>query len=234
MRDPFRKPSTPFVPDNISPVVLLWTYRILVPLNGQKILIEEQRIANPHLAVALGLGNWLEESAGSFNPHRARAELRERYEMAERAQSEAEVTDVLRQNVQRLAGLVRLNETERRILEFAVSLHGEAVLEDAGYCLGFLTNQQLFQVLSVILALPEAVIRSALSPSGLLAHSGLLKVDAGTTRLDGKLDLLSNKMAQWMQIPDMDPITLRRQAMRWGTRWATLPANSTTRRAKAG
>ena len=121
-------------------------------------------------------------------------------------------------NVARLAELVGLSDTDCRILEFAVLIHSERLLDDCADWLGQLSSAKVFQALSVLLDLPETQVRASLSTQGLLGKSGLLSVDRnGANTLCGKLDLLSENFADHISSPDADPISLLRDTIALGT-----------------
>lgn len=66
-------------------------------------------------------------------------------------------------------------------------------------------------MLALLLALPADDVRTALSSQGVLARSGLLKVDrSGTAMPHNKLDLLSNQFADSVLASETDPIALLR------------------------
>lgn len=70
----------------------------------------------------------------------------------------------LRENIVRLSYLVGLNETDCRILEFAVLIHTEKILDDSADTLGELSSLKMFHVLSVLLDRPEIEVRTSFSP----------------------------------------------------------------------
>jgi SpoVK/Ycf46/Vps4 family AAA+-type ATPase len=113
------------------------------------------------------------------------------------------------ENIRRLADLVGLSAIDCRILEFVTLLHNDRLLDDTADWLDPLSTAQVYQALSVILALPEADIRKALASKGVLTQSGIVSVDrTGPARLRSKLDLLSNRFAESMLIAEEDPVTL--------------------------
>ena len=97
-------------------------------------------------------------------------------------------------NVKRLSKLAGLSPTDRRILEFAVLVHSEEVLEATCSLLGDLSTAEIFRVLSRLLVLPEAEIRKSLSKRGGLFRSGLVTLEKYSRRdeLKDKLELLSD------------------------------------------
>lgn len=194
----------------LSPIAELWIWRILVPLGGHRSFVMSQGFNNDSVAATLGLEAWLETVGPDFDPKAVRAELRKKYAEAERRRRSL-VPPALSINVARLQTLVGLTEADCRVLEFAVSIHADRLLDEAADLLGQLSTLQMFFVLSVLLEQPESDIRDSLSPQGALACSGLVSVDRnGSNLLRCKLDLLSPKFADAILSSDTDPVRLLR------------------------
>lgn len=196
----------------MPPVIHLWLLRLLVPLGGYREFIGPCGVANDALAEMLGLG----EGMGLFDDagmKAARTELRKLHQVGESKFKNAEMPPNMRKNIARLSELVGLTGTDCRILEFAVSLQNERLLEETADWLGNLSSVKLFHVLSVLLNLPEQDIRSSLSAQGILTRSGLVSIDHVTTTLRRKLDLLSDTFADKIFSTDADPITLLRDTV---------------------
>jgi len=235
-----RSPSAanPVYPD---PIIRLWLLRILVPLGGHREFIRSHGFNNDTLAEVLGLGHWvapgefdipaflrrsskasqndLEES--DFDPKVVQSELRVLHQKAEKQWKNEPLPNCLRSNVGQLSELVGLSPADCRILEFAVLIHNERLLDDAADWLGQLSSVKVFHFLAAILGLPEPEVRASLSAQSILAKSGLVSVDrTGTSTLRGKLDLLSDGFADLMATSEADPISLLR-----GTVSAAGPAN---------
>ncbi len=114
-------------------------------------------------------------------------------------------------NIAKLRDLVGLSNTDCRILEFAVSLHSERLLDEAADLLGSLNTVNLIHALAVLLETPEKDVRSAVSPQGLLARSGLLSIDGSSAlQMRSKIDLLSSRFADTIAALDADPVLLLR------------------------
>lgn len=225
-----RSPSAanPVYPD---PIIRLWLLRILVPLGGHREFIRSHGFNNDTLAEVLGLGHWvapgefdipaflrrsskasqndLEES--DFDPKVVQSELRVLHQKAEKQWKNEPLPNCLRSNVGQLSELVGLSPADCRILEFAVLIHNERLLDDAADWLGQLSSVKVFHFLAAILGLPEPEVRASLSAQSILAKSGLVSVDrTGTSTLRGKLDLLSDGFADLMATSEADPISLLR------------------------
>jgi transitional endoplasmic reticulum ATPase len=196
---------------NPDPITLLWLLRILVPLGGHREFVRSHGFNNDTLAEAVGLGHWIDPSPHDFDLKVVRSELRLLHQKAEKQWAKAHLPACLRNNVGQLSDLVGLSTTDCRILEFAVSIHNEQLLDDTADWLGSISSIKVFHALSVILDLPELDIRSSLSAQGILATSGLVSVDrSGSSTLRGKLDLLSSGFADLMASSEADPVSLLR------------------------
>lgn len=206
-----------------DPIVLLWLLRILVPLSGHREFVHSHGFSHDTLAEVIGLGHWVDPSSNDFDLKAVQSELRLLHQKAEEQWTKAPIPACLRKNVGQLSDLLGLSTTDCRILEFAVTIHNERLLDDTADWLGQLSSVKVFYALSEILNLPEHEIRASLSAQGILASSGLVSVDrSGTSTLRGKLDLLSDGFADLMGSSETDPIDLLR-----GTVSAVGPARLT-------
>lgn len=204
-----------------DPIILLWLLRILVPLGGHREFLRSHGLSSDSLAEVIGLGHWIDPSPKDFDLKSVQSELRLLHQNAEKQYAKANLSACLRKNVGQLSDLVGLSATDCRILEFAVSIHNERILDDTADLLGKISSVKVFHILSGILNIPEPEIRASLSSQGILARSGLVAVERqGTSVLRGKLDLLSNEFADLMESSDADPISLLR-----GTVSAASPAH---------
>lgn len=201
-------------PDNeidTDPVIRLWLLRILVPLGGHHEFVRPHGFNSDKLANVIGVGHWIDPSNREFDLKAVQSELRQLHQKAERQWAKAELPARLRRNINKLAGLVGLGNTDCRILEFAISIHNDRLLDDAADWLGQMTSIKVFNALSVILGLPEPEIRASLSAQGVLACTGLVSVDrSGASVLRGKLNLLSDAFADLMATSEADPTSLLR------------------------
>ena len=206
------------LPLDIAPIVHLWLLRLLVPLGGQREFISQHGFNNDTLAELIGLGEWIDPAPQDFDPRKVRTELRKIHQAGELKLCDAEAPACLQGNVERLSELVGLSETDCRILEFAVLIQNERLLDDTADWLGQLSSMKVFHALSVLLNLPEQDIRASLSAQGILARSGLVSVDRnGSSLLRGKLDLLSDNFADHIFSSEADPISLLRDTVAIGS-----------------
>lgn len=186
-----------------------WILRMLVPLEGHRLFLNEARLRGDELAFALGLGHWVD--ASDYQLRSALTELRQLHAEAEAQPGSEPASAALLGNIDRLTTLIGLSEVDGKILEFAVQLHAERLLDMAGDKLGELPAARLVHHLAIILDRPEESIRQALAPNGLLARTGLVTVDRRNVQtLRGKLDLISQGFAESMLEPASDPISLLR------------------------
>ena len=213
-----RRPRQPIATTEMPPIVLLWLFRLLVPLGGYREFINPHGFRNDSLAEKLGLGHWIDPEFEEFDPKAVRAELRKLHRDSERKSRKTATPSCLRGNVARLSELAGLSDSDCRILEFAVVLHSERLLDDTSEWLGPLTSIKLFHTLSVVLDLPEQKIRASLSAQGILAKSGLVSVEKSIIcGLLGKLELLSDGFADHILSSDSDPVSLLRDTVALGT-----------------
>lgn len=216
MTAPRRKPANPpsRTIENIENIVELWMLRILVPLGGHKTLVHRGGFSEDAVARALGLGPWLDDEDREFDSAAVRLALRERHRAAEEAGARLTVPPTLRANVARLAPLVGLSDSDARILEFAAMIHQDRVLDDCADTLGQLNSVKVGDLLARVLGLDPAEVRLSLAPHGVLARSGLLSLDRGSTGyLRGKLDLLSSSFADTILACEADPLALLRETI---------------------
>ena len=196
---------------DIDAIVRLWLLRILVPLGAHRNFVAPQSFADDGVAASIGLEHWIEQPDNSFDAGAVLSELRQLHRTAEQQSAKAVLPTRLRGNVQKLSGLMRLDKADSQILEFTVTLHSERVLDDAADLLGGLSSIKVFRTLSIILDLPESVVRSALDENSVLARTGLVSVDhRGTGVLRTKLKLLSDTFADLMVSSEANPIALLR------------------------
>ena len=196
-------------PEKTHPLVHLWILRILVPLGGHRELIDKHCFSHDDVAEAIGLGRWIDSEERDFDAKAARHELRSLYARRAGKARQTRIGGCLQRNIRRMGRLAGLSGVDERILEFAVLLHNNHLLDNAANCLGLMSSVKVYRALARILETPEAEARAAMSGRGVLQQSGLLSVDrSGNDCLRGKLDLLSDKFSDNMMSSDSDPIDL--------------------------
>ena len=123
-----------------TPIVRLWMLRVLIDLGKHRNFISENRFFSDKLAYALGLGEWIDGNNVQFDRKKIVTQLRGMHRELEASVSEMAVPHILRNNVDRLSKLVGLSSTDCRILEFAVMIRNEAMLDDVCEQLGTLSS----------------------------------------------------------------------------------------------
>jgi len=206
-----RRQSKTIDSTDADPIIQLWVLRILVLLNGYREFLCFHGFTSDSVAEILGLGHWMGHGAKDFDQLKIRAELRDLLQLAEKQSKKATLPVCLLNNVSRVSELVGLSQTDCRILEFAVTIHNDQMLDTAADWLGPLSTAKASHTLAVILDLPEPDVRKSLSAHGILARSGLVSPNHNASRLrTGKLDLLSESFADLMVSSETDPISLLR------------------------
>lgn len=200
--------SSPLLPETPA-IVRLWMLRLLVPLGGHRSFISTHGFSNDSLAELLGLGDWIDTEHSEFSPSKVRAELRRLHQQVERTLKGAAMPACLRANVARLSTLVGLSANDCRVLEFAVLIQSERLLDEVADWLGDLSSVKVFHLLSVLLDMPLHDVRAALSAQGVLARSGVVAMErSGMNRLRGTLNLLSDNFADHIISSEADPVSL--------------------------
>lgn len=192
--------------------VQLWIYRVLMQAGGYRAFIQPHGFEDEPLANAIGLAHWL--NADDYDVKATQRELKTLALSAEKKSPSASLPVSLQDNIQKLAGMVGLTNTDCRILEFAVMLFNNDFLTTATEYLGNLSSNDLMRALSVLLDISEPDVRHALSDRGLLVKSGLVSIERnGMDYISRKLDLLSSSFADCLLTLDTEPVTLLREAV---------------------
>ncbi len=193
----------------LDPIVRLWILRILVPLGGYGQFLQPRHLMGSELCSVLGIdpGEEEDETDTATLLHT----LHDQYRTAERAAGKPRRPSDLLANLEQLSSLLGLSPVDCRILEFAITINHERLLNEAAGFLGDLSTVKMYRILATILDIPEPQVRHALSPQGILSASGLLCVDRRSNlELQIKLDMLSTEFADLMNTPDIDPVRLLR------------------------
>ena len=194
--------------------VMLWIYRIMVPLGGYRSFIEPVELSSESMAKGLGMEHWLDHD--EYDPKGAIKELRARHRQAERELKDATLIPDLEANVCQLGDLLGLDAASRKILSLTMLTHECTLLDEASEMLGSLSNTRLYEVLSTLLELPAEEIKQALSPHGKLARTGLMVVEPENlaSGLSNKLETLSSTLSSNMLSSGHDPMQLLRETIR--------------------
>ena len=204
--------SQSYAGDELPELVKLWMWRLLVPLGAYRETSMKFPFDGEEVVKALGLAELFEPYGDESDLKGSvilRNELRARHEKVEKALGAARAPEALQVNVGRLAELVGLSPTECRVLEFAVLLGYESLLDAMTGVLGELTLRRTYAVIGKILSLPEEEIRSVLDCRGMLERSGLLVCSRETrSTLGGRLRVLSEPFANALCLSEADPVAL--------------------------
>jgi transitional endoplasmic reticulum ATPase len=112
------------------------------------------------------------------------------------------IESVLDENIKTIRKMVELNGIESHLLCFAIKLHLDPFFVYFSEYIGSCNFQQFITVIGLMLDYPENQLLEALSPTGVLANSGLLTVDYDKHRtFSMHLDLFSNEFANLMSRP---------------------------------
>ena len=193
---------------SVEPIIKLWVLRVIIPLGYSKEFIDEiDGMSTSSLVETLEL-DYLSELADEGLPKDAiKRELVELYEKYEHLADELNPPAHLVNNISKIAELVGLSEVESRILEFAIIVHNEQVLEEATDQLGNISTSKVISALSTILDLPLDEVKYALSVNSKLFKSGLLSIDRrGTDYIKGKLDLLGEGFLDIVYSHEIEPV----------------------------
>ena len=190
------------------PIVQKWILRSLLSLGGYKHWIGKNGLTNDEIAHAIELECLIEHPVQSALSEIIVVALKTRLGKLEGDVTDFSVQPELIQNIDRLQTLVKLNPVERSILEFTILLHSESALEQAMDLFANLSVAMICHALSVLLDFPKKDIQKALSTSGQLFQTGLVRIDRNricSIGLRNKLDLLGNGFADRMLSSEEDP-----------------------------
>lgn len=206
--------SSTHIADKFPSILKVWILRILVPLGGHREFILRNGFSCDALAEMIGLGEMLDPELSNFSVKDALSKLRKLHQLAESESFKISVPERLQENVHRMAKLVGLSETDCRILEFAVLIKNEPILDAAADCLGRISTEKLFRNLSVILNKPDHEVKSSLGLQGVLDKSGLITIARrGVSDFNNKIEMLSSQFADQMITASAEPIDLLRDVV---------------------
>lgn len=193
----------------ISPIVKLWAFRLLVELGGSKEFISDNCFSHQWIAKKLGFSEAL--CTDKFEEQQAYQELNQLHlKIQQQHLLEAfQFNDELQYNLKLVQQLLELNAVESLILGFVVLLNSEQLLDDVADTIGELTSSKAIRALAVVLDLPYEAIRQALSVQGRLHRSGLISVQQNYRNyLRGKLSLVSNQLVDKLLVKANDMMEL--------------------------
>lgn len=198
-------------PEIINPCIRQWILRILVLLHGHRNFLTSYGFSHGDVAEALGLTD-SQDPDDKFDPSPFLRQLRELLSEAEEEKQAAPPINLV-SNIGHLTKLFSLSSIDAKLLTFAVCIQSDNRLYNACESLGELTSNDALRALAIILALPEADVRRALNPRGLLSQSGLVSLDHDTKWLNRKLDSFGRGFIDAMLLPQTDPLHLMRSTI---------------------
>ena len=205
---------SPVLSSEPTTIVRLWMLRLLVPLGLHRSVLTGFGFEIESQAEFLGMGDFLNDDNQVTSIPKARAKLRQLHLDIERKRAAAVLPECLQRNVARLSALVGLSANDGRLLAFVVLLLNERMLSETADRLGRLPLNKLYQLLSVLLDMPVADVRAALSVQGALARSGLVSLQrSGGNALSDTFNLLSDNFANHIASLDADPVSLIKETV---------------------
>ena len=205
---------SPALSSEPTTIVRLWMLRLLVPLGLHRSVLTGFGFEIESQAEFLGMGDFLNDDNQVTSIPKARAKLRQLHLDIERKRAAAVLPECLQRNVARLSALVGLSANDGRLLAFVVLLLNERMLSETADRLGRLPLNKLYQLLSVLLDMPVADVRAALSVQGALARSGLVSLQrSGGNALSDTFNLLSDNFANHIASLDADPVSLIKETV---------------------
>jgi len=180
-------------------ITYLWALRILVTCGGYRKFVEKKEFSSDEVVALLGLEKYAEKGV-----KRSCAIKTLRRMHADAEKQAFSYPPVLQDNLTHLLERISLNRVETDILLFSILLHTEEGLEECADTLGNLDKSKLIRFLSIILDHLQRDIVKALTMTGQLALSGLLKIDSSWSRnMDSKIDLMQG-LADNLLVSDVD------------------------------
>lgn len=197
-----------------SPVIRMWVLRLVSVYRGSGKLGSFTAFLDEDAETLLDACGLMSKAMQSSNPRVVSGELRRLRKAAEGEGRSAVLPQTLLTNVQCLAKLVGLSDTDCRLLEFSVMMFEDSRFRAICDGMGSHNTTQLYQLLATVLDLPESDVRQSLSGQSALIRSGLLSVERiGRDRLSSKLELLSTDFADNMMSGDAEPKDLIRETV---------------------
>lgn len=201
--------STAFDLTGIEPIIRLWLLRLLVPLECHREFIGKQGFNSDEIAELFSLQadhcaaedadvmDAADSTAQCFNAHFALTQLKRCYAEAQQNTDPVILPQPLEGNIQQLAVQMGLSAVECRILAFTVLINTNRLLNHACDWLGSAVGPlKVYHVLSVLLDVSEAEIRSALAIRSVLSQSALVVLIMNRRGdLGDQLDVLSKGFA---------------------------------------
>ena len=212
--DVFLFPSTWANEPQYITLIQLWIWQVLLPLGGKSCFVDQDGFDSDRIAKKIGVFSW--QYKGHYSPNAARKHLQDCFDQWQKEHDIESVLNycppLLARNIDKWAKLLGLNEDECAVLKFTLLVHSDNVLDEACCLLGELNINQLVQVLSTLLHIPEPRIRAVFSTKSTLFNTDLVKIDTyDDYKLSSKLDVLSSQFAELMTTEDISPLEMLKE-----------------------
>lgn len=194
--------NSPNSPLSVDPVLQLWLLRMLVRVETSRNWMNDPDLEQEKIGQALGLQEGVETD---LKGPALRKLLTAKLEYAEHALKRWQRKGMLQKNISAISRLVNFTEVDRKILEFVICLHHNQVLFDATEKVGPFNRDKVSRTLSCTLDLPLNDVRKALSNKGMLARTGLVKLDSYGRSMRDRLDLINSEFPELMFNEQADP-----------------------------
>ena len=182
-------------------IVERWILRTLVTLNGYRDFVSSMRgFSCDNLASFLGLDAFVDDVED--HKKEINAVMKKQLKKLELMEY-ITFPKILKRNIKKVLKLIDLNRVEKDVLIFTIYLKYYDLMESATRTLDDVSTDRLVSILSVLLEHKSSKIKSALSPQGKLAQSGLVTVDRDASNsIVNKLEILSRDFADRMMTLD--------------------------------
>lgn len=189
---------------NFDRLLALWIIRIFTSEPGRSKFIADSQYADSDIAKFLGLPCPIEDGKLTEIPR-----LMDRLSEMLEAASAGSLPARARANFLRLAETLKLDTTERMILEFFACMKTESPLVDSGRVIREAFSKEPSRVLAKVLGISRSEAAKALAPSGRLIKCGLLNYGSHSSRY-GMLEIRSEDLAIELLRETYDPRKLLR------------------------
>lgn len=210
----------------VPPIVKLWMLRYLVHRHALKDLIDGHGY-EAELVLHTLIESWDEELAGGddFLAY-VQTHLREAKRVLECDPKAQVIPSPIAGNIERLSRSLNLDQTECQILAFAILLKTHFPFEAAIGGVRVQSSTTAHRVIAQVLRLSVTKVQFALSASGNLVQSGILRVvQGGFGSLESVLEFPSADFANAIQADHVDPLRLLADMIRKSAP-STLPLDA--------
>lgn len=194
--------------ESLEETIKLWVLRILFKQNAIGRVVGLSGFTDPDIESLFNLEGWGDKREGGFDKKLVIADLHKQYLAYEERSNSIFSCPTLSYNIEQLAKVFNLSEVEKKILDFAVILYNEDVLDAACSFMSSLSASRVNKALASILDCDELDVSKALSVESRLIRTGLIQLHPGVQSLGRKLGLLSSQFAEVMMLKKADAKSL--------------------------